>query len=151
MARKMNFGDGGATLRESRDSICDIWGPRTGSHGADAWPVRGDEALTEEPDHWVQSACVLCSNGCALDIGVREGRIMGVRGARPTGSTAAGWVQGPARLARDEKPRPANDAAHPRGHRVPGGKLGRGGGPDRAEVARSRGALQRLLGWISTS
>ncbi|MBV9064911.1 MAG: molybdopterin-dependent oxidoreductase, partial [Methylobacteriaceae bacterium] len=26
------------------------------------------------------SACVLCSNGCALDIGVKDGRIVGVRG-----------------------------------------------------------------------
>ena len=28
----------------------------------------------------MQSACVLCSHGCALDIGVRDGRIVGVRG-----------------------------------------------------------------------
>ena len=28
----------------------------------------------------MQSACVLCSHGCALDVGVREGRIVGVRG-----------------------------------------------------------------------
>jgi ferredoxin-nitrate reductase len=28
----------------------------------------------------VQSACVLCSNGCGLDIAVRDGRIVGVRG-----------------------------------------------------------------------
>lgn len=80
MARKWNFGGSGAALRESRDSICDVWGPQTGYHGADAWPVRVDEALTEEPEHWVQSACVLCSNGCGLDIGVRDGRIVGVRG-----------------------------------------------------------------------
>ena len=31
-------------------------------------------------DSWVQSACVLCSNGCGLDIGVKDGRIVGVRG-----------------------------------------------------------------------
>lgn len=76
----MNFGSGAALLRESRNSICDIWGSRTGYHGEGHWPVRIDEALTEEPEHWVQSACVLCSNGCGLDIGVREGRIVGVRG-----------------------------------------------------------------------
>ncbi|HEY8611591.1 MAG TPA: nitrate reductase [Roseomonas sp.] len=35
---------------------------------------------TEEPERWVQSACVLCSNGCGVDIGVRDGRIIGVRG-----------------------------------------------------------------------
>ena len=28
----------------------------------------------------MQSACVLCSNGCGVDIGVREGKIVGVRG-----------------------------------------------------------------------
>ena len=28
----------------------------------------------------MQSACVLCSNGCGLDIGVKDGRIVGVRG-----------------------------------------------------------------------
>ena len=36
----------------------------------------GDEAVVR----WVQSACVLCSNGCGLDIGVEDGRIVGVRG-----------------------------------------------------------------------
>lgn len=32
------------------------------------------------PDHWVRSACLLCSNGCGLDIAVQQGRIVGVRG-----------------------------------------------------------------------
>jgi ferredoxin-nitrate reductase len=65
-------------MDETRDSIKDIWGPRTGYTGH--WPVRVDEQTTETPDHWVQSACVLCSNGCGLDIGVKDGRIVGVRG-----------------------------------------------------------------------
>ena len=64
----------------SRDSIADIWGPRTPYHGEGEWPVRVDERTTEEPERWVQSACVLCSNGCGLDIGVKDGRIVGVRG-----------------------------------------------------------------------
>jgi anaerobic selenocysteine-containing dehydrogenase len=34
-----------------------------------------------EPDAWVHSACILCSNGCGLDIAVKDGRIAGVRGA----------------------------------------------------------------------
>ena len=34
-----------------------------------------------EPDAWVHSACILCSNGCGLDIAVKDGRIVGVRGA----------------------------------------------------------------------
>ncbi|MBG8553874.1 molybdopterin oxidoreductase family protein [Hymenobacter guriensis] len=65
-------------MSETRNAIQDIWGPRTPYHGA--WPVREDERVTETPDHWVQSACVLCSNGCGLDIGVKDGRIVGVRG-----------------------------------------------------------------------
>jgi ferredoxin-nitrate reductase len=31
-------------------------------------------------DRWVQSACVLCSHGCRMDIAVKDGRIAGVRG-----------------------------------------------------------------------
>ena len=80
MAGRRAFGYDGAMIRESRDSIGDVWGSRTGYQGADAWPVRVDEALIAEPERWVQSACVLCSNGCALDIGVRDGRVIGVRG-----------------------------------------------------------------------
>src|SRR3954466_2744177 len=57
-----------------------IWGDRT-SFGSDGeWPVRVDEYTVEVPERWVQSACVLCSNGCGLDIGVSDGRIVGVRG-----------------------------------------------------------------------
>ena len=63
---------------ESRDSIADVWGPRTPQAGN--WPVRVDEHLIEQPDRWVQSACVLCANGCGLDIGVKDGRMVGVRG-----------------------------------------------------------------------
>ena len=63
-----------------RDGITDIWGPRTAYHGEGAWPVRVDENLSDTPDRWVQSACVLCSNGCGMDIGVKDGRIVGVRG-----------------------------------------------------------------------
>lgn len=64
----------------TRDSIADIWGPRTPFSGENKWDVRVDERTTAEPDHWVQSACPLCSNGCACDIGVKDGRIVGVRG-----------------------------------------------------------------------
>lgn len=64
--------------RQTRDAAVDIWGPRTPSAGG--WSERIDEHLVAEPDRWVQSACVLCANGCALDIGVKDGRIVGVRG-----------------------------------------------------------------------
>ncbi|KAF4962375.1 hypothetical protein FSARC_9541 [Fusarium sarcochroum] len=62
----------------SRDSIEDIWGPRTPY--IHQWPTRVDHAYDEEPEKWVQSACVLCSNGCGMDIGVKDGKIVGVRG-----------------------------------------------------------------------
>jgi len=65
-------------MRKSRDSIGDMWGPRTPY--VNDWPVRVDEQTSDTPDHWVQSACLLCSNGCALDIGVKNGKIVGVRG-----------------------------------------------------------------------
>ena len=67
-------------MRESRDSIQAIWGERTPFKGEGFWPERVDEKLSEEPDRWVQSACVLCSNGCGVEVGVKEGRLVGVRG-----------------------------------------------------------------------
>lgn len=63
---------------QSRNSITDIWGERQPYYGE--WPERVDQRLDAEPDQWVQSACVLCSNGCGLDIAVKDGCIVGVRG-----------------------------------------------------------------------
>jgi anaerobic selenocysteine-containing dehydrogenase len=65
--------------------IDDIWGERM-PHGVDdAWPVRVDQQIVagvgEADITWTPSACVLCSNGCGLDIGVSGGRIVGVRGS----------------------------------------------------------------------
>ena len=62
----------------SRNSIDDVWGERTPYY--DKWPARVDYNIIEEPTEWVQSACVLCSNGCGIDIGVKDNRIVGVRG-----------------------------------------------------------------------
>jgi ferredoxin-nitrate reductase len=63
-----------------RDGIIDIWGPRTPTAQGVPWPARLDSNGEVSPERWVQSACVLCSNGCGLDIGVSGGRIVGVRG-----------------------------------------------------------------------
>ncbi|HEY9001566.1 MAG TPA: nitrate reductase [Mucilaginibacter sp.] len=63
---------------QSRDSVKDIWGERKPYYGE--WPERVDQNLDAEPDNWVKSACVLCSNGCGLDIAVKDGCIVGVRG-----------------------------------------------------------------------
>src|SRR6476620_10683712 len=65
-------------MDSTRDSITDIWGERTPYRGE--WPVRLDYLIEEEPERWVQSACLLCSNGCGMDIRVKDGRMVGVRG-----------------------------------------------------------------------
>src|SRR3982751_687469 len=63
-----------------RDRIADPWGGRTPFAPGQEWPARVDSFVMEEPDCWVQSASVLHSNGDAMDIGVKDGRIVGVRG-----------------------------------------------------------------------
>ena len=45
-----------------------------------------------EPDQWVHSACLLCSNGCGMDIAVRDGRIAGVRGNADGVATASAEI-----------------------------------------------------------
>ncbi|WP_336660883.1 molybdopterin oxidoreductase family protein [Leucobacter sp. USHLN153] len=67
------------------DRIADIWGTRTPYARDERWPVRVDQVLAEgladaDVDRWVQSACVLCSNGCGIDIAVKDDRMVGVRG-----------------------------------------------------------------------
>jgi anaerobic selenocysteine-containing dehydrogenase len=67
-----------ATATASRDSITDIWGPRTPHVGE--WPIRVDSRMHRDADRWVRSVCVLCSTGCGMEIGVADGQIVGVRG-----------------------------------------------------------------------
>lgn len=67
------------------DRIADVWGERTPYAAGTSWPVRVDmhldEGLTEDDiEHWIQSASILHSNGDALDIAVKDERIVGVRG-----------------------------------------------------------------------
>ncbi|WP_235096894.1 molybdopterin oxidoreductase family protein [Amycolatopsis decaplanina] len=67
------------------ERIAEVWGERTPYPRGDAWPRRADVHLEagvgeSDVDRWVQSACVLCSNGCACDIAVKDGRMVGVRG-----------------------------------------------------------------------
>ena len=67
------------------ERITDVWGSRTPHGQATKWPDRVDSYLEDgvtssDVDRWVQSACVLCSNGCGLDIAVKDGRMVGVRG-----------------------------------------------------------------------
>ena len=66
------------------DRIADPWGLATPYAGGGTWPERVDQYLhevaVEEVERWVPSACVLCSNGCGLEIAVKDGRMVGVRG-----------------------------------------------------------------------
>lgn len=65
------------------DGFADIRGPRTPYAGPN-WPVRIDRSIEEHPDRWVRAACSPCSNGCGIDIGVKDdrpgGRFAGMRG-----------------------------------------------------------------------
>src|SRR3954462_7933862 len=67
------------------DRIAEPWGERTPFGPGEEWPVRVDQHLQEglsdaDVDRWVQSASILHSNGDGLDIAVKDGRIVGVRG-----------------------------------------------------------------------
>src|ERR671928_543890 len=78
LARKIGF-----RLMAAAERTGDVWGERTPFAGGGDWPVRIDSHLDVPEtavERWVQSACVLCSNGCGLEIAVADGRIVGVRG-----------------------------------------------------------------------
>jgi anaerobic selenocysteine-containing dehydrogenase len=65
--------------------ITEPWGERTPYGAGDSWPERQDvqlaEGVTEDAvERWVPSASLLHSNGDAMDIAVKDGRIVGVRG-----------------------------------------------------------------------
>jgi anaerobic selenocysteine-containing dehydrogenase len=72
-------------MTASQDRIAAPWGTRTPYGPGESWPQRVDHYLAdgidpESVDRWVQSASILHSNGDALDIAVRDGAIVGVRG-----------------------------------------------------------------------
>ena len=72
-------------MDSSTDRIADPWGARTPYAPGAPWPARTDMHLAEgvaeeDVERWVRSASILHSNGDALDIAVRDGRIVGVRG-----------------------------------------------------------------------
>ncbi|MGZ4452078.1 MAG: molybdopterin oxidoreductase family protein [Nocardioides sp.] len=65
--------------------IADPWGARTPYGPGEPWPVRVDQQLADgvtadSVDRWVPAASLLHSNGDAMEIAVKEGRIVGVRG-----------------------------------------------------------------------
>jgi anaerobic selenocysteine-containing dehydrogenase len=84
------------------DRAADIWGARTPYAAGAQWPARVDEFLAEpEVDRWVRGACLLCSNGCGLEVAVRDGRMVGVRGRAEDRINTAGWARRACTAGRD--------------------------------------------------
>ena len=76
---------GEAGRRTMTDRIANPWGERTPFSQGEQWPIRVDQfledgVLEDEVDRWVQTASILHSNGDALDIAVKDDRIVGVQG-----------------------------------------------------------------------
>ncbi|MBM7087700.1 nitrate reductase [Streptomyces sp. NPDC012461] len=72
-------------MNSTPDRIAHPWGTRTPYAAGTPWPVRTDthlaDGITEDDvERWVRTASILHSNGDAIDIAVRDGRIVGVRG-----------------------------------------------------------------------
>ncbi|WP_320668920.1 molybdopterin oxidoreductase family protein [Patulibacter defluvii] len=68
-----------------RERIEDPWGPVTPIARGAPWPARVDlqlaDGLTEaDVERWTPAASLLHSNGDAMEVAVRDGRIVGVRG-----------------------------------------------------------------------
>jgi anaerobic selenocysteine-containing dehydrogenase len=73
------------TTMPGRDRIAEPWGSRTPYGPGDPWPVRVDSYLedgvsADDVERWVATASILHSNGDAMDVAVKGGRIVGVRG-----------------------------------------------------------------------
>ena len=75
--------------------IADPWGEHTPYGPGEPWPVRVDQHLADgvapaDVERWVQTASLLHSNGDAMDVAVRDGRLVACAAVRRTGSTAVG-------------------------------------------------------------
>ncbi len=67
------------------DRIRNPWGERTPHGAGEPWPVRIDQHLADgvaeaDVERWVRTASVLHSNGDAMDLAIRDGRVVGVHG-----------------------------------------------------------------------
>ena len=67
------------------DRIAEPWGTRTPYAPGQTWPIRVDQFLADgiaeaDVDRWVQSATIQTSDGDAMDIAVKDGHMVGVRG-----------------------------------------------------------------------
>ena len=67
------------------DRVGNPWGERTPFGPGEAWPARVDQFLEQGAsedavDSWVQTASLHHVNGDAMDLAVKDDRIVGVRG-----------------------------------------------------------------------
>ena len=67
------------------DRIADPWGAPTPYARGAQWPTRVDSFVTDgleaqDVDRWVPTASILHSNGDAMDVAVKDERMVGVRG-----------------------------------------------------------------------
>jgi anaerobic selenocysteine-containing dehydrogenase len=74
----------GTTIHQI-DRIAEPWGTRTPYGPGEEWPVRVDlfldEGIAEEDvDRWAQTASLHHSDGDGLDLAIKDGRIVGVKG-----------------------------------------------------------------------
>jgi len=77
--------DGDRTTADISDRVAHVFGEATPHPRHTVWPAREDQYLQkgvteQDVDRWVQSACLLCSNGCGADIAVKDGVMVGIRG-----------------------------------------------------------------------
>src|SRR4051794_14655771 len=73
------------TSTQQVDRIAEPWGTRTPYAPGESWPVRVDTFLEDglsedEVDRWAQTASLHHSDGDGLDLAIKDGRIVGVRG-----------------------------------------------------------------------
>ena len=67
------------------DRIANPWGERTPFGPGEDWPVRIDQFLEEgvseeDVDYWARTASLHHANGDAIDLAVKDGHLVGVRG-----------------------------------------------------------------------
>src|SRR5215213_5212144 len=73
------------TFTRRVDRIAEPWGTRSPYGPGEVWPVRVDRVLEEgiseqDFDRWAQTASLHPSDGDVLDLAIKDGRIVGVRG-----------------------------------------------------------------------
>jgi hypothetical protein len=132
------------------DRIREPWGPRTPFGPGAAWSVRvdgllADDAAPEQVERWCRRRACCAPTAAGWTSPWRAAASSGCGAAPATGSTTAGWAPRACSAGSQQRGRPADPAAGPRGRRAGGERLGHGHGPrGRAEPAAARHPRPRL-------